>query len=106
MINKSNLNLKGGNLMENHGEILIFQSDDGLTNIDVKFENETVWLNQQQMADLFQTLRTNVVKHIKHIYEEGELEENSTCQNFRQVRTEGNREVSREIGNFLKDQDQ
>lgn len=92
--------------MENHGEILIFQSDDGLTNIDVKFENETVWLNQQQMADLFQTLRTNVVEHIKHIYEEGELEENSTCQNFRQVRTEGNREVSREIGNFLKGQDQ
>lgn len=83
--------------MENHGEILIFQSDDGLTNIEVKFENETVWLSQQQMADLFHTSRTNVVEHIKHIYNEGELEENSTCRKFRQVRTEGNREVSREI---------
>ena len=48
------------------------------------------------MADLFQTSRTNVVEHIKHIYEEGELDKNSTCQNFRQVRKEGNREVSRE----------
>lgn len=83
--------------MENHGEILIFQSDDGLTNIEVKFENETVWLSQQQMADLLHTSRTNVVEHIKHIYNEGELEENSTCRKFRQVRTEGNREVSREI---------
>lgn len=83
--------------MENHGEILIFQSDDGLTNIEVKFENETVWLSQQQMADLFQTSRTNVVEHIKHIYDEGELKENSTCRKFRQVRTEGNREVSREM---------
>lgn len=83
--------------MENYGEILIFQSDDGLTNIEVKFENETVWLSQQQMADLFRTSRTNVVEHIKHIYDEEELEENSTCQKFRQVRTEGNRKVSREI---------
>lgn len=83
--------------MENYGEILIFQSDDGLTNIEVKFENETVWLSQQQMADLFRTSRTNVVEHIKHIYDEEELEENSTCQKFRQVRMEGNRKVSREI---------
>lgn len=94
---KMNENSKGANIMENHGEILIFQSDDGLTNIEVKFENETVWLSQQQMADLFQTSRTNVVEHIKHIYDEEELEENSTCRKFRQVRTEGNREVSREM---------
>ncbi|HFI0273199.1 hypothetical protein [Streptococcus sp. A22] len=52
--------------MEIHGEILIFQSDDGATNIEVKFENETVWLSQQQMADLFKTSRTNIVEHIKH----------------------------------------
>ena len=59
--------------------------------------DETVWLSQQQMAELFQTPRTNVVEHIKHIYEEGELEEESTCRKFRQVRKEGNREVSREL---------
>lgn len=83
--------------MENHGEIIIYQSDDGMTRIEVKVQDETVWLSQQQMADIFQTSRTNVVEHIKHIYEEGELDEGSTCRNFRQVRKEGNREVSREI---------
>lgn len=83
--------------MDNYGEFLIYQAEDGLTNIEVKIEDETVWLSQQQMADLFQTSRTNVVEHIKHIYEEGELDKNSTCQNFRQVRKEGHREVSREI---------
>lgn len=83
--------------MDNYGEFLIYQAEDGMTNIEVKIEDETVWLSQQQMADLFQTSRTNVVEHIKHIYEGGELDENSTCRNFRQVRKEGNREVSREI---------
>ena len=83
--------------MENYGEILIYQSEDGLTNIEVKVQNETVWLSQQQMTDLFQTSRTNIVEHIKHIYAEDELDEASTCRKFRQVRTEGNREVSREL---------
>ena len=83
--------------VDNCGEILIYQSEDGLTNIEVKVQDETVWLTQQQMADLFQTSRTNVVEHISHIYEEGELDENSTCRKFRQVRKEGNRKVSREM---------
>ena len=83
--------------MDNCGEILIYQSEDGLTKIEVKIQDETVWLTQQQMADLFQTSRTNVVEHIAHIYEEFELDENSTCRRFRQVRKEGNREVSREM---------
>ena len=83
--------------MENFGEILIYQSGDGLTNVEVKVQDDTVWLTQQQMADLFQTSRTNVVEHIKHIYEENELDEASTCRNFRQVRKEGNREVNREL---------
>lgn len=83
--------------MDNYGEILIYQSEEGLTNIEVKVQDETVWLTQQQMADLFQTSRTNVVEHIKHIYDEGELDENSTCRRFRQVRREGNREVAREM---------
>ena len=53
--------------MDNYGEILIYQSEDGLTKIEVKIQDETVWLTQQQMADLFQTSRTNVVEHIAHI---------------------------------------
>ncbi|NBK94383.1 hypothetical protein D5278_21000 [bacterium 1XD21-13] len=89
--------------MDNCGEILIYQSEDGLTKIEVKIQDETVWLTQQQMADLFQTSRTNVVEHIAHIYEEFELDENSTCRKFRQVRKEGNREVSREISYYNLD---
>lgn len=81
----------------NNSEILIYQSENGMTKIDVTFMDETVWLSQQQMAELFQTSRTNVVEHIKHIYEEGELDEESTCRKFRQVRKEGNREVAREL---------
>ena len=82
---------------QNKGDIVIYQTQDGLTQINVRFEDETVWLSQQQMAALYQTSRTNIVEHIKHIYEEGELDEASTCRNFRQVQTEGKREVSREI---------
>lgn len=82
---------------DNNGDIIIYQSEDGNTKIDVHFVDETVWLTQQQMAELFQSSRTNVVEHIQHIYEEGELDETSTCRKFRQVRTEGNRQVSREI---------
>lgn len=84
-------------LSSDNGTIIIYQTEDGSTGIDVRFVDETVWLSQQQMAELFQSSRTNVVEHIKNIYEEGELEENSTCRKFRQVRQEGNREVSREM---------
>lgn len=80
-----------------NNDIVIYQTEDGITQIEVRLENENVWLTQQQMADLYQTSRTNVVEHIKHIYEEQELDEISTCRNFRQVRTEGNRQVEREI---------
>ena len=83
--------------MEERGEILIYQSNDGITNIEVKMQDETVWLSQQQMAELFQTSRTNVVEHIQNIYNEAELDEASTCRKFRQVRTEGTREVTREL---------
>lgn len=83
--------------MEENNQIIIYQSEDGDTRIDVQFTGETVWLSQQQMAELYQTSRSNVVEHIQHIYEEGELEEPATCRNFRQVRQEGNRQVSREI---------
>ncbi len=85
------------------GEVLIYQTDDGNTNIDVRFVDETVWLTQQQMADLFQSSRSNIVEHIKHIYEEGELDERATCRNFRQVRLEGTRKVVRELPHYNLD---
>lgn len=80
-----------------NNDIVIYQTEDGITQIEVRLENENVWLTQQQMADLYQTSRTNVVEHIKHIFEEQELDEISTCRKFRQVRTEGSRQVEREI---------
>lgn len=85
------------------GEIVIYQSEAGNMKIDVRFVDETVWLTQQQMAELFQSSRTNIVEHIQHIYEEGELDEGSTCRNFRQVRMEGSRQVTREIPHYNLD---
>ncbi len=78
------------------GEIILYQQDDRPM-IEVRLDGDTVWLSQQQLADLFQTSRTNVVEHIRNIYEEGELLEAATCRNFRQVRTEGSRQVTRSI---------
>ena len=78
------------NVEKNTGEIVIFKTSENNVSIDVRFEGETVWLSQQQMADLYQTSRTNIVEHIKHIYEEEELEADSTCRNFRQVETSSN----------------
>lgn len=88
---------------DDQGEIVIYQSKTGNTKIDVRFVDETVWLTQQQMAELFQSSRTNIVEHIRHIYEEGELDEASTCRNFRQVRMEGSRRVAREIPHYNLD---
>lgn len=79
------------------GEILIYQASEGDTRIDVRFENDTVWLSQQQMADLFQTTRANIAIHIKNIYEEGELEPGGTCKDYLQVRQEGQRQVKRPV---------
>ena len=83
--------------MDNQGEIIIYQTDNGLSKIEVKMLDETVWLTIQQLVQLYQTSRTNVLEHIEHIYEKQELDRLSTCRNFRQVRKEGNREVSRDI---------
>ena len=82
---------------ENKGDIVIYQSENGDTKIDVRFQDETVWLTQAQMEELFGSSHANVVKHIKNIYAEGELDEESTCRKFRQVRREGNRDVTRDV---------
>jgi len=65
-------------------EIMVFKTEDESLSVDVRIDTETVWLTQVQMAELFQSSRTNIVEHIKHIYKEGELNENTTCQKFRQ----------------------
>ncbi len=83
--------------MDENNQIIIYQSEDGETRIEVKFTGETVWLSQQQMAELYQTTRPNIVQHIRNIYADGELDEQATCKNFLQVRQEGVRQVTREI---------
>lgn len=83
--------------MENKGEILLYQSEDGITKIDVRLENETVWLTQKSMAELFQTTVPNINMHLKNIFDEGELHPGATIKDFLIVRFEGSREVSRKI---------
>ena len=81
--------------MEVNSEIIIYQQDNGNIKIDVLLEDETVWLTQKLIANLFQVKPQNITMHLKNIYEEGELDENATCKDFLQVQTEGNREVKR-----------
>ncbi len=83
--------------MEANNQVIIYRSEDGETRVEVKFTGDTVWLSQQQMAELYHTSRSNVVEHIQHIYEGEELEPGSTCRKFRQVQQEGSRQVSREL---------
>ena len=90
------IDLKEMNKDNNQGEIVIYQTDDGDTKIDVRFVDETVWLTQAQLCELYQTSKSNVSEHIKNIFEEGELEENSTVRKFRTVQNEGERIVTRE----------
>lgn len=71
------------------GEIVIYQTDDGQTKIDVRFEDETVWLTQAQLVDLYQSSKANISEHIKHIFEEGELDEVSVVRNFRTTAADG-----------------
>ena len=87
--------------MEN--EIIIYQTQDGQTKIDVRIENETVWLTQNQMAELFQTTKQNISLHIKNIFEEGELTEDSTVKDYLTVQNEGNRKVSRNVTHYNLD---
>lgn len=81
----------------NSGEIVIYQNQDGTIKIDVRLEEDTVWLNQTQIALLFGKGRTTITEHINNVYQENELEQSSTCRKFRQVQLEGNREVERAI---------
>ena len=84
-------------------QIVIYQTEDGQTQIDVRLENETVWLTQAQMAELFETDRTSIVRHINNIYKVDELDRESTCAKIAQVQIEGKRTVKRNIPYFNLD---
>lgn len=85
------------------GEIVIYTSADGKISLDTKLENETIWLTQDMIAKLFETTPQNITMHIKNIYDEKELEQNSTCKDFLQVRNEGKRTVSRKLAHYNLD---
>ena len=89
--------------MKEDQKIVIYQTEDGQTQIDVRLEDETVWLTQAQMAELFQTDRTSIVRHINNIYKVEELDRDSTCAKIAQVQIEGKRTVKRDIPYFNLD---
>lgn len=82
---------------ESTGEIILYHQDDGTTEITVRLEDETVWLSQQQIAELFGTTRENITMHLRNIFNEGELDEEATSKDFLQVRNEGSRRVNRHV---------
>ena len=83
------------NELANTGKILIYQNEKGDTKIDVYFTEDTIWMTQRTMAELYQTTPQNITTHIKNIYEDGELDMDSTCKDYLQVQSEGDREVQR-----------
>lgn len=87
----------------NNTEMIIYQTEDGQTKINVRMENDTVWLTQAQMAELFQTSKQNISLHIINLFKEGELDENSTVKKYLTVQTEGSRQVSRDIEHYNLD---
>jgi hypothetical protein len=85
------------------GEVLVYQTDDGRIKLDVRLEDETVWLTQQLIAELFQTTVPNISMQIHNIYDEGELSSEATVKKFLTVRRDGDREVRRELDFFNLD---
>lgn len=77
------------------GEMVIYRTDDGKATVDVMLENETVWLTQKQMANLFETTPQNITMHVRNVYRDGELVQTATCKDFLQVQKEGSREIQR-----------
>ena len=102
-----NTNPFGKNYFENtkmnNSEILIYQNSEGSIKIDVRLEEESVWLTQAQLCELFQKSKATISEHIKNVFEEGELDASATVRNFRTVQTEGKREVERAIDYYNLD---
>lgn len=90
-------------MSENNTELIIYQTEDGTTKIDVHMENETVWLSLDQMAELFQRDKSTISRHIKNVFADGELLEEATVANFATVQMEGSREITRNITHYNLD---
>ena len=84
-------------MTQDNGNVIVYVDDNGKPQVDVRFQDETVWLTQAQMVDLYQSSKANVSEHIKNIFDEGELDPAATVRKFRTVRTEGDRQVEREL---------
>ncbi len=84
-------------------ELILYQTEDQRTQIDVRLEDETVWLSQAQMVELFQTTKQNISLHIHNVFEEGELQEGGTVKEYLTVQTEGDRSVSRKVAHYNLD---
>ncbi len=89
--------MSNSNLISSSGEFLLYTTEDGKTRVQVRLQNETVWLSLNQLAELFQRDKSVISRHIRNIFEEGELEPASTVANFATVQNEGGREVTRDI---------
>lgn len=101
--NEPQLNLDDHGLEQAKGQFLVYQAEDGKLKLDVRLEDESVWLTQQLMADLFQSSKQNVSHHIKSIYAEGELQVDRTVKKYLTVRSEGNRKVKRMVDYYNLD---
>ena len=86
--------------MNDFGELIIYQTEDGVTKLSVNMKNETVWLSLDQMAEFFQRDKSTISRHINNVFNEGELKKESTVANFATVQLEGEREVKRKIEFF------
>lgn len=86
-----------------NGEIILYQTEDGRTRVECRFEHETLWMSQALMAELFQTSPQNITLHLKALYAEGEIDEQATCKEYLQVRQEGTREVRRSVKHYSLD---
>ena len=90
-------------MQKNGNDIIIYQDEDGVTKVSVKFSDEDIWLTQNQIAEIYKTTQENISMHIKNIYKDGELENNSTNKKFLLVQNEGNRQVKRNIDHYNLD---
>ncbi len=88
---------------DSNSNILLYQTEDGQTRIEVRLVNETLWLTQQQMAELFQTTPQNITLHLKSVYRSGELNESATCKKYLQVQTEAGRKIRRSLKHYNLD---
>ena len=90
-------------MQKNENNIIIYQDEDGVTKVSVKFSDEDIWLTQNQIAEIYKTTQENISMHIKNIYKDGELENDSTNKKFLLVQNEGNRQVKRNIDHYNLD---